>query len=210
MRVSGLSSNPDDLATHKKGPGENRGLCYAVMIRCVAKARAASPRRLGGFSSLLDQLPLELTMAAGRHETALALTERAAKQHGEAAPIAEFRAAALDELQRVGDAALLFERLGSPGSVDLAVRRIRHLLAQRGFRLSSARCRTLAGDRRGEPGVALGWRLKNDRNSAWLEDQAGLVRQFDFDPDTIGIAALTARLRGIHAHSGRFLYQSSG
>ena len=47
-----------------------------------------------------------------------------------------------------------------------------------------------------------------DPHVEWLEGQAGLVRQIDFDPGAIGIADLAACLRGIHAKSGRFLDQS--
>ena len=170
-------------------------------------------RTIEAFPDALDPwlLALELTMAAGQHEAALALTATAAKQHGDVAPIAEFRAAALDELQRAGEAAELFERLGSPGSVDLAVRRIRHHLRSGNFARALREAEPwLATDAATQvwPYVALAWRAKGDPQAAWLEDQAGLVSQIDFDADTIGTADLAARLRAIHAKSGRFLDQS--
>ena len=202
-----LANNPGWYGGHRQ---------YAQLSAMLGRSdEALGPlyRTIEAFPDALDPwlLALELTMAAGQHEAALALTERAAKQHGEAAPIAEFRAAALDELQRVGDAAMLFERLGLPGSVDLAVRRIRHYLRSGDFARALREAEPwLATDAATQvwPYVALGWRLKRDRNLAWLEDQAGLVRQIDFDPETIGTADLAACLRRMHAKSGRFLDQS--
>ena len=170
-------------------------------------------RTIDAFPDALDPslLALELAMAAGQHEAALALAATTAKQHGDVAQIAEFRAAALDELQRAGEAAELFERLGSPGSVDLAVRRIRHHLRGGNFAKALREAEPwLATDDATQvwPYVALAWRANGDRQAAWLEDQAGLVSQIDFAADTIGTADLAVCLRAIHAQSGRFLDQS--
>lgn len=202
-----LANNPGWYGGHRQ---------YAQLSAMLGRSdEALGPlyRTIEAFPDALDPwlLALELTMAAGQHKAALALTERAAKQHGEAAPIAEFRAAALDELQRVGEAAQLFERLGSPGSVDLAVRRVRHQLRSGNFAKALREAEPwLATDSATQvwPYVALAWRVIKDPHVEWLENQAGLVRQIDFDPDTIGAADLAVSLRGIHAKSGRFLDQS--
>ncbi len=202
-----LTNNPGWYGGHRQ---------YAQLSAMLGRGDdALGPlyRTIEAFPDSFDPwlLALELTMAAGQHEAALALTERAAKQHDDAAPISEFRAAALDELQRVGEAAQLFERLGAPDSVDLALRRIRHHLRSgdpaRALREAEPWLGTAAATQVW-PYVALAWRVKSDSHAGWLEDQAGLVRQIDLDPGAIRIADLAACLRGIHAKSGRFFDQS--
>ena len=202
-----LENNPGWYAGHRQ---------YAQLSAMMGrKDRALDPlyRTIDAFPDALDPrlVALDLIMAAGQYEAALALSDRAIMRHADSAPLAEFRAAALDELQRTREAGELFERLGPPGDVKLAVRRIRHHL-RRGNPARALREAEhwLATESATDvwPYVALAWRLLGDSNATWLEEQTGLVRITDFDPAAIGLADLAACLRCIHARSGRFLDQS--
>ena len=202
-----LGNNPGWIEGHR----QYAQLC-ALMGR-PEQAFATLDRTILAFPQSLDPwlAAISLAMSGFDYAAALDYAARAAAHHADDQQIAELRAGALDESDRLAEAASLFDKLGPASEQAGAVRRIRHHLR---LRNPSAALKAaepwLAGEHATQvwPYVALAWRLLGDRHSEWLEGQAGLVSQVDLDPEAIGLTALAQRLRSIHAKSGRFLDQS--
>lgn len=177
--------------------------------RALATIEAALSRYPEGET--LRGLAVDLLIAAERFGPALAVADRALMRHPGASRFLLARAAALDDLGRIEEAAAQFAALGTPAEQGHAVWLVRHLL--RSGRHAEARdliepWLTAPGAEGMWPYAALAWRLTGDPRSEWLDGQEGLTRIIDLDPEEIGLADLRALLGRLHDRSGRFLDQS--
>ncbi|WP_395331657.1 putative 2OG-Fe(II) oxygenase [Novosphingobium sp. BL-8H] len=202
-----LAANPGWMEGHRQFAQ------LATHLGQSARALATIEAALSRFpdSDSLRGLAVDLLLAGERFAPALAVADRALARNGPSARFQLARAAALDDLGRIDDAAAQFAVLGVPADQGHAVWLVRHLL--RAGRHAEARetiepWLTAPGAEGMWPYAALAWRLTGDPRSQWLDGQAGLTRVVDLDQQEMGLGELRAFLSRLHGRSGRFLDQS--
>lgn len=202
-----LGANPGWMEGHRQFAQ------LAVMTGQPQRALASIEAALQRFpqSEALRALAIELLLSGERYVEALMVVDRAIAAHGPQHSFLLSRAAALDELGRLEEAAVAFDRLGAAKDQAHAIWRVRHLLRIGEVARAIAEIEpwlAAAGAEAIWPYAALAWRLGGDPRAEWLDGQDGLVQVIDLDPAEIGLTALVPLLRDLHARSGRFLDQS--
>ncbi len=153
----------------------------------------------------------ELLLTSADHAGVLALVEPVLHRLRDDPALLLLKAAALDGLGQLAQSREVFEGLGPAQDIAQAEHRIHHFLRCGDFGPALREAEPwLASDFAPVvwPYVALAWRVLGDQHAEWLEEQDGLIRTVDFDPQAEDFAALTARLQSLHRGSGRFLDQS--
>lgn len=140
----------------------------------------------------------------------VAAVPRAIAGMGETRFVRAAEAAARSELNEIGAADALFERIGPPQDLTEIVYRLRHLLRSGRPQAVSETGSPIAAQSGPHvwPYLSLAWRQLGDPRWEWLEGQEGLVRKIDIRDYFSECDAVVERLRSIHAESAEPLEQS--
>lgn len=207
MLAAGLETNPGWFEGHRQ---------YAQL----ANQLGMGERALETLDRAAQRFPndpnasfvaIDLLAAAANNVAVLERAEALLARCGDIPAVLLAKAAALGELGDGAAAKALFARLGEPADHKQAVYQVRqHLRDGEPKAALKAAEPWLATDFATQlwPYVGLAWQVLGNRQAAWLEGQAGLVRTFDLDLPAEQLSGLAARLRTIHARSGRFMDQS--
>jgi len=185
--------------------------CLAILGRdaCLARIDRALARHSN--EPALWHAAIHILTSAGRHAEAWEYADRAIAATADPSGFALARAAALSDSGEAGEAEQAFAALGEPASPAHAVHLSRHLIRlERWAPLAGLVDRWTVGESAHAfwPYASIAWRMTGDARWSWLEGDERLVRTYDLLLGERALDDLAAKLRLLHAGSGRFLDQS--
>lgn len=154
---------------------------------------------------------IDLLTTANDNQAVLARANALLARVGDIPAVLLAKATALGELGKGAEAKALYAQLGAPADPKHAIYLMRQHLrdgeAKAALKVAEP---WLASEFATQvwPYVGLAWRSLGHSQADWFEGQAGLVQTVDLDLTESQLSALAARLRTIHARSGRFMDQS--
>ena len=207
MLASGFETNPGWFDGHRQ---------YAQL----ANQLGLGERALETLDQTAQRFPdepnasfvaIDLLSAATNYTAALERAEAMLARFGDIPAVLLAKAVALGELGDGAAAKVLYAKLGPPADPKHAIYLMRQHLRdddpKAALKVAEPWLATEFATQLW-PYVGLAWRVLQNRQADWLEGQAGLVRTVDLDLPTEQLSALAARLRTVHAGSGRFMDQS--
>jgi len=195
------------------GEGHVQWAQLSAMNGNAADATATIDRALARHSNepALWHTAIHILTSAGRHAEAWEYADRAIAATADPSGFALARAAALSDSGEAGEAEQAFAALGEPASPAHAVHLSRHLIRlERWAPLAGLVDRWTVGESAHAfwPYASIAWRMTGDARWSWLEGDERLVRTYDLLLGERALDDLAAKLRLLHAGSGRFLDQS--
>ena len=207
MLAAGLEANPAWFDGHRQ---------YAQLANQLGLGERALETLDRATERFPDQpnaayLAIDLLAAASNNQAVLERADVLLARTGDIPAVMFAKAAAIGELGDSAAARTLFAQLGEPAEPKHAVYLLRQLLRDNDPKAALKIAEPwLATESATQvwPYVGLAWRLLGHRQADWLEGQASLTRTIDLPLSADKLSALAARLRTIHAGSGRFMDQS--
>lgn len=195
------------------GEGHVQWAQLSAMNGNAADATATIDRALARHSNepALWHAAIHILTSAGRHAEAWEYADRAIAATADPSGFALARAAALSDSGEAGKAEQTFVALGEPATPAHAVHLARHLIRlERWAALAALVDHWMVGERAHAlwPYASIAWRMTGDARWSWLEGDEQLVRTYDLPLGKRALDNLAAKLRLLHAGSGRFLDQS--
>ncbi len=207
MLAAGLETNPGWFDGHRQ---------FAQLANQLGLGERALDTLDKAAQRFPDQpnasfVAIDLLSAAANNAAVLVRAEALLAQAGEIPAVLLAKAVALGELGDGAGAKALYAKLGEPADPKHAVYLMRQHLRDDEPKAALKVAEPWLGTSSATqlwPYVGLAWRMLGHRQAAWFEQQAGLVRTVDLDVSAEQLSGLAARLRTIHAGSGRFMDQS--
>ena len=176
---------------------------------CLNSIDGALERQPG--EAALWQTAIHILNSAGRFAEAWRRADMAIAATGNSSAFALARAAALSDAGELALAVEALAELGRPSTVDHAISLARCLI-RTGAReeLAALADEWMEGNAAHDfwPYASIAWRQTGDPRWQWLEGDPRLIQIFDLADKLPRLESLAARLRELHAHSGRYLDQS--